>query len=404
MSVTEQRSGFRLPWATEPKPHDAPAQSAAAVAQPADALEPAAVPEPDPGSLAWPAVDRPRTPQALAAVVDPATVTLAETTAEAAAETGETAAVPDPVPVGGTAGPTRRDNPLLAGLVRAMRDAANVARAEAAATAAADAEARVEALRTEAAAASTDLRKHADEDLAAIRDWSRAQLARIREETERRTADRKARLDRDLEIRTIRLDARIDAVAAVTADFEERMAAFYDTLLAEDDPARLAGLAERLPEPPTFEDLDDWVVRTEVLDPDDAAAAEAAAMAGLDELEPFAFEDEAAHPAGADGPSADTAPMADQMAASRVERRLMVTGLASVASIAGFRRALARIAGVTAVSVTSGPDGEFVFSVAHGPDTDLPAAVAGLSAFRPVLDLRADGTITASVTEPDDHV
>lgn len=399
MSATEQRSGFRLPWATDPKPQEAPAEPAAAVTAPDDPA-----PTPDPGSLAWPVVDRPRTPASEVAVTDTPAASVIETPAAGAAATARAS---DPMPASDPTpevepAPARRENPLVAGLVRAMRDAATVARAEAAAKAAADADARVEGLRAEAATTSTDLRKHADEDLAAIRDWSRAQLARIREETERRSADRKARLDRDLEIQTIRLDARVDAVAAVTADFEARMAAFYDTLLAEDDPARLAGLAERLPEPPTFEDLDAWVAPTEALDPDGAAAAEAAAMAGLDDLEPLSFDDDS-RPSDAVGPSADQGSGGGVAALASIERRLMVTGLVSVASIAGFKRALARIAGVTAVSVTSGPDGEFVFSVAHGPETDLPATIAGLSAFQPVLDLRADGTITASVTEAEDH-
>ena len=49
-----------------------------------------------------------------------------------------------------------------------------------------------------------------------------------------------------------------------------------------------------------------------------------------------------------------------------------VTGLVSVASIAGFKRHLSRVAGVQSVGVSSGPDGEFVFAVTHGPD-DRPS-------------------------------
>lgn len=397
MSVTEQRSGFRLPWAAESKPAEAPVETAssaveiAAVAEP-DPMARATAPETEPAeppTLTWPDVDRART-AAPTPVVEPLSA--------AHATTAEPAASP------------RRDNPLVTGLVRAMREAANAARVEAAAKAVADAEARREQLRAEAATSSTELRKQADEDVSAIREWSRAQLARIREETERRSADRKARLDRDLEIRTIRLDARIEAVGAVTADFEARMTAFYDTLLAENDPARLAGLAERLPDSPGFEDLDDWVVRSEALDPDDAAAAEAAAMAGLDDLEPVAFDapdfpPTVAGPEPGAGLTVDTVDTVSAAPATpSAERRLMVTGLVSVASIAGFKRALTRLSGVRAVGVTSGPDGEFVFSVTHAPETDLSAAVAGLTAFHPTLELRADGTIVVSVAEPDDHV
>ena len=45
--------------------------------------------------------------------------------------------------------------------------------------------------------------------------------------------------------------------------------------------------------------------------------------------------------------------------------RVVVTGLVSVASIAGFKRNLSRVAGVQSVGVSSGPDGEFVFAVNH---------------------------------------
>jgi nicotinate-nucleotide--dimethylbenzimidazole phosphoribosyltransferase len=61
--------------------------------------------------------------------------------------------------------------------------------------------------------------------------------------------------------------------------------------------------------------------------------------------------------------------------------RVVVTGLVSVASIAGFKRGLARTTGVGAVGVTSGPDGEFVFNVSYAADLDLKAAIAGLPGF-----------------------
>ena len=72
--------------------------------------------------------------------------------------------------------------------------------------------------------------------------------------------------------------------------------------------------------------------------------------------------------------------------------RVVVTGLVSVASIAGFKRGLARTSGVGAVGVTSGPDGEFVFNVSHAADIDLKAAIAALPGFdAKVTDESADG-------------
>src|SRR4029077_6002765 len=70
--------------------------------------------------------------------------------------------------------------------------------------------------------------------------------------------------------------------AAVSA-FEASMESFYASLMAEEDPARLAGFAETLPEPPAFdgEDLEAWTpART--LAAGNAAAAEADFLAGID--------------------------------------------------------------------------------------------------------------------------
>ncbi len=72
--------------------------------------------------------------------------------------------------------------------------------------------------------------------------------------------------------------------------------------------------------------------------------------------------------------------------------RVVVTGLVSVASIAGFKRGLARTSGVGAVGVTSGPDGEFVFNVSYAADIDLKAAIAALPGFdAKVTNESADG-------------
>jgi hypothetical protein len=72
--------------------------------------------------------------------------------------------------------------------------------------------------------------------------------------------------------------------------------------------------------------------------------------------------------------------------------RVVVTGLVSVASIAGFKRGIARTTGVGAVGVTSGPDGEFVFNVSHAADIDLKAAITGLPGFdAKVTNESADG-------------
>ena len=64
----------------------------------------------------------------------------------------------------------RRDNPLVAGLVKAMREAAIASREETTARLAAEASARIEAIRARATTEATGLRKHADDDVSAYGD------------------------------------------------------------------------------------------------------------------------------------------------------------------------------------------------------------------------------------------
>ena len=53
----------------------------------------------------------------------------------------------------------------------------------------------------------------------------------------------------------------------------------------------------------------------------------------------------------------------------RLTTKVVVSGLVSVASIAGFKRGVgARPRVSRRVGVTSGPDGEFVFMVSHHPE------------------------------------
>jgi hypothetical protein len=81
--------------------------------------------------------------------------------------------------------------------------------------------------------------------------------------------------------------------------------------------------------------------------------------------------------------------------------RVVVTGLVSVASIAGFKRNLARLSGVHSVGVTSGPDGEFVFSVNHDPSMALGEQIATLPGFGARVTNEADGELTVAARDPE---
>ena len=94
-------------------------------------------------------------------------------------------------------------------------------------------------------------------------------------------------------------------------------------------------------------------------------------------------------------------PPTDDAAAETSSTRLIVTGLVSVASIAGFKRHLARLAGVRSVGVSSGPDGEFVFAVNHDAAIDLREVVPTMPGFGARVTGSEDGTLTVSATDPE---
>ena len=421
MATTEQRSGFRLPWTSDAPPGsseedqtppvaDATPDPEGATPTPtaAEATEMQETRLPEHRPMSWPDADG--TVSRAAGTDD------GWETAEAT-ETAETIAAEAPAPPPPVAPERpRRENLLVTGLVRAMRDAAAGARKETAARFADEAKAGIEAIQADSAEGATALRTQADADIVEIRDWSKAEMARIREETDKRIGDRKHRLETELEGHAARVEHRVEGVQAAVTAFERSMDVFFEALMAEEDPARLAGLAESLPEPPSLElaDLDALASSVssfpmDVLDSRGAAAAEAEAFAGLDES---AEGDDDTTSTNDDSPieviaEEDVARRLEAFtvhagaAAESLTTQLAVAGLVSVASIAGFKRALAKTHGVRAVSVASGPSGDFVFSVTHDPEADLRSTVPALVGFQAVITDDADGVLSITATDPE---
>ena len=81
--------------------------------------------------------------------------------------------------------------------------------------------------------------------------------------------------------------------------------------------------------------------------------------------------------------------------------RVVVTGLVSVASIASFKRHLGKLEGVASVGVSSGPDGEFVFAVAHGAAIDLQEAVPALPGFAAQITSITDDAVSVAARDPE---
>jgi len=560
MASTETRSGFRLPWSPE-RSHDDLAAGSSAEPTP-EATDPTT----GAGDLAWPETDLNARPT----FDSPAPGT---TEAELGdGPTAEESPMPDTNPATSAPPETpRKPSKLMSDLSAAIRATAEAARDQALAQADVDARQTKEAIREQSTEGATALRQRSDEDIAAIRDWSKAEIARIREETDQKISDRKAALDEELSEHAASVERRVNEVDGEVTRHQEAMDAYLERLHKEHDPARLATLAETMPEAPSFEawfdaaadeaDIeaeattepetadaaaDEAAVETEAMGEVEPVAEDAATSIAEGELETtgdvepaaevdpvpdaetvdgveaaaapevkaetpgtawaesqgdwttptpadaandgddtprwaagetpegFPATDETGDPvdrgaimaaleaaaeavvaaesasdsadqaeAAADAaetaaelfrpreteegeavePAADAAPRtADEESESFAGRlasllpghggagdgngepqtsKVIATGLISVASIASFKRHLGRVAGVQGVSVSSGPDGEFVFSVTHRPDVAFRDVIPTLPGFAARVISAEDGVIRVTAQDPE---
>jgi len=232
MAQTDSRAGFRLPWSSE---------------RTTDSTETDHAETDTTSESGW-------TDHAASHAGDgPAT---SDFGGAHAAETEGTTMTETSAGFGGAApAATRKPSKFLADLTKAMQAAAEEARALTLAQFQADAKTYVEKIHDRSATEAANLRRGADDDVAAVREWSKAEIARIREETEGRISARKARLEGEIEEHSALIEREVEGVQARVAAFEQEMADFFARLLVEDDPTRFATMAERLPEPPPFEEM-----------------------------------------------------------------------------------------------------------------------------------------------------
>jgi hypothetical protein len=291
MATTDARSGFRLPWSTD-RPTDGTDEPTGDNA---------------PADPAW--SDGSAT---------------AESGMNAATATAETETAPDAmvdvpaapaaeVPADAPKSP-KKPNKFLADLTKAMQAAAEEARGIALSQLQADAKTHVESIHGRSAIESANLRRTADDDVAAIREWSKAEIARIREETDQRITDRKGRLESEIEQHAGVIEREIEAVQGTVARFEAEMAAFFERLLGEEDPTRFATMAENLPEPPTFEDLSAMIG-----EPVERPLAEAVATADAPVATDEVATDEIEATAETEAPETGEAETADETAGEIAE-------------------------------------------------------------------------------------
>lgn len=524
MATTESRTGFRLPWSSEERSDKAPVDRSAeasttdeftdAVTETAEAPV-SSVAEAPTGTPSGTATESPTEPQAQAEGTSPGNAAPADNVPPIAPDTNAKepsvestlTAAPASRPVS-PAPVTRKPTQFVLDLTRAMQGAAEESRAQTLSQFQADAKTYIEGIHDRSAGEATDLRKRSDEDVSGIQDWSKAEIARIREETQGKIAERKQGLERELEDHAGQIEYEIDRVQSRVAGFELEMERFFEKLVAEQDPTQIAAMAQSLPEPPSFDASVPWQPSAEVAEligdteipsngarsngrldeaqlatagqagaeldgeaamaaieaahqaaetteaaataetsqaegpqpdsaeadpaaagaadanssgPDprlaalgmssgfDAAEAEAAAEATGTDARPTPAEDDiltigddalATRLAGLVPPEGDAEARAAR-AASEATSKVVVTGLVSVASIASFKRHLGRVNGVQSVGVSSGPDGEFVFTVHHDAGVKPAEVVPSLPGFRARVTNVTDNLISVSAHDPE---
>ena len=514
MATTDAKTGFRLPWSSD-------RSSAPETTDPETA--PAGSDNP------WPATDT--------AQGDPGAAVESAGHPDSPSEGTVSAPISAP-PRKASAKPTK----FLADLTKAMQAAAESAREQTLTQFQADAKTFIELIHERTASESAALKSQADTDIDGIRAWSKAEIARIREETEAKITARKTSLEGELEDHAARIERQIDLVHGSVGAFEREMAQFFEELLEESDPARFASLAETMPEPPSFEDIlpeaFESVELAAAYETSTSAPAQAEAAAGwaesrtdapadtaheavvetveapeaelpaaavdavetvleaegdpsaglavpeaLADVEPTgepvdraavmaALEaaaeatvaaEMAAESASQAEVSADVAETAAELLAQKVEgeggswpaadfdnvdadaaiaaridatdgelegdgtsfvdrlaslmppktpeeeaadaeirsTQVVVTGLVSVASIASFKRHVGRVPGVQAVGVSSGPDGEFVFTVSHRGDVNFRDALPTLPGFAARVTGTGEGVVNVTARDPE---
>ena len=341
MATTDSRTGFRLPWSTDR------AASREASAVPVGEL--IAAPEADIDDSAGTALQagdnspkdaagdgvRGHEEEAVMILAPDAAPAIEQADPPApASEHDEAPGLAAGEPASAVAprepAPQRRPTKFLADLTRAMQVAAEQARTATLDQFRGDGTTVIEQIHARSATGATELRRHADDDVAAIKDWSKAEIARIRDETERRIGARREQLEGQLERHAALVEHEIEKVRGRIASFENAMGRFFDDLGGEEDPSAFAARAASLPEPPSFEDLDDDAMAALLGEP--GLGVPSAAVVAVDEPGETAAEISVV-PAGdvvaEDAPLDREAAMAAIQAAAEEAATLETAGLAA---------------------------------------------------------------------------
>jgi hypothetical protein len=289
---------------------------------------------------------------------------------------------------------------FLSSLTAAMRRVADDARETSLADARAAIAAKIAGMRAAAAGPADELRARAEQDVAGIGDWSRAEIVRIEAETQRKVEQRRAQLAEQLDEHDRRSSAEIAALEAQVEQYEGELALFFAQLGEITDPDTFITAARRMPRLPQgdgaaddageepaseSESAEEHAERLRSLGIDrngntDVAEGELGPTNGTqpgetpaaDEPAPaMATADAAAAVAPAETVAADTSPLGD--ATLDTTSTVAAVGLGSFGAVTTFKSSLEKADGVTAVRLSLGSGGEFVYTVTHRPDLDVEA-------------------------------
>jgi hypothetical protein len=320
---------------------------------------------------------------------------------------------------------------FLSSLTAAMRRVADDARETSLADARAAIAAKIAAMRATATARADELRTRAEQDVTGIGDWSRAEIVRIEAETQRKVEQRRAQLAEQLDEHERRSSSEIAALEAQVEEYEGELALFFAQLGEITDPDTFISAARRMPRLPQADvDADHPSDGEATESPSAEEHQERMRDLGIDRNGDTDLAESEANPTNGTGPEAeadasaggplaeaavDEAPTADvprneapQRAPSVSETppvlgdatldtstTIAAVGLGSFGAVTTFKTALEKADGVTAVRLSLGSGGEFMYTVTHRPDLDL-GEVATAALPGATFQRGADGVVQLS--------
>jgi hypothetical protein len=429
MTANQRRPGFRLPWSSEmdaeggevaPGGEEEPMTTtptgdepvASAEAQGTAADEPVAATHEPAAEMEAPAVAGEQS-----AGVEPQAV------AEPAAA-AESAAAVDGVIAAGAAGAAagQTGDEFLRDLVAAMRRVADEARDTGVTDLRTKADEQIRRLDGDAEKRRNELRERAEQDVAEVGEWEKAEAERIKSEAEQRVVARRTQLDQQLAADTTRTEAETKAVRDRVAEYERELEAYHSQLIEINDPAAFAAAAKRMPKAPGLDGGPAVAPASPAASPEPAPEAPTPAPAAADDQAPVEPVTAASngvpeatpevHPAEEEvlatrlaeldaslpqeGAAAATA-TPTQTATEPATTEVVVKGLGSFGAITGFRQALAGVEGIDAVALSLGQTGEFVFRASHAAGFDVRTAIAQLEGDGAKIEDRPEGGLRVTL-------